>query len=196
MERVFHHRIWQEFLALMHGTANTAENCGKAYVKLCRTFPEGLYHGYSYPNLQKGEDYTREILSGKRGEPGSVSVAESDGQEEEDGLDLGSGAGSDREEGDEDMDSQVNPTDSACFPAFVGRSQIPFPSLFFYPFLSLVPPACHTEVWRRGVAGQHAFPQEYPEETAAGQGEQGSGGSQYPPTVACPRGGRRRGILQ
>ncbi len=116
MERVFHHRIWQEFLALMQGVANTAENRGKAYVKLCQTFPEGLYHGYSYPNIQKGEDYTREILSGKRGEPGSVSVAESEGQDDGDGLDLGSGAGSDREEGDDDMDSQVIPAEPLRFP--------------------------------------------------------------------------------
>ncbi len=116
MERVFHQRIWKEFLALMSGKPNTAENRGKAYVKLCQTFPEGLYHGYSYPNIQKGEDYTREILSGKRGESGSVSVAESDGQDDVDGLDLGSGAGSDREEADEDMDSEVNPVVSLGFP--------------------------------------------------------------------------------
>ncbi len=116
MERVFHQRIWQEFLSLMRGTPNTSENRGKAYVKLCQTFPEGLYHGYSYPNLQKGEDYTREILSGKRGEPGLVSVAESDGQEDGEGLDLGSGAGSDREESEEEMDSQVNPAVSFAFP--------------------------------------------------------------------------------
>ena len=117
MERVFHNQIWKEFLAQMEGRPNTAENRGKAYCRLCQIYPEGLYHGYSYPNLTKGEDYTREIITGKRGEPGSISVNDSEGPaDEEDGLDLGSGAGSDAEEPDGEEDSQVIPTISLDFP--------------------------------------------------------------------------------
>ena len=117
MERVFHHQIWKEFLALMEGKPNTAENRGKAYCKLCQIYPEGLYHGYSYPNLTKGEDYQREIITGKRGEPGSISVNESEGPaDEEEGLDLGSGAGSDEEEADGAEESQVILTVSVSLP--------------------------------------------------------------------------------
>ncbi len=162
MERVFHHQIWKEFLALMEGKPNTAENRGKAYCKLCQIYPEGLYHGYSYPNLSKGEDYQREIVTGKRGEPGSISVNESEGPaDDEEGLELGSGAGSDVEEPDGDEDSQVIPIVSLSFP----------PYFCFIPFV--VPSTEHSEVRRQRVTGQHAFPRDNPEETAEGKGKPG-----------------------
>ena len=104
----------------MKGKPNVATNRADAYCKLTSTFPEGLFHGYSYPNLLNGEDYTLEILSGKRGEAGSISVNESDGGDGgQDGLDLGSGAGSDCDEEEGDQDSQVFREVSLAFPRFI-----------------------------------------------------------------------------
>ncbi len=117
LERVFHQQIWRSFLELMKGKPNIASNRAQAYCQLTNTFPEGLFHGYSYPNLSKGEDYTLEILSGKRGETGSISVNESDGADDsQEGLDLGSGAGSDCDEEEGDLESQVFPGISFLFP--------------------------------------------------------------------------------
>ncbi len=120
VERVFHQQIWRQFLEYMKGKPNIAANRAQAYCQLTATFPEGLFHGYSYPNLLKGEDYTLEILSGKRGETGSISVNESDAADDnQDGLDLGSGAGSDCDEEEGDLESQVFLEVSANFPTLI-----------------------------------------------------------------------------
>ncbi len=117
---MFHQKIWREFLECLKGKPNTAANRAEAYCKLAATFPEGLFHGYSYPNLLKGEDYTLEILSGKRGETGSISVNESDSPgDDQGGLDLGSGAGSDCDEDEGDLESQVIPGVSLAFPCLI-----------------------------------------------------------------------------
>ncbi len=79
--------------------SNPRTRC-KVYADLTRTFPEGIFKGFTYPNLQKREDYTLRVLSGKRGETGSISVCESsepNGSDEEE-IDLGSDAETDNED--------------------------------------------------------------------------------------------------
>ena len=142
LERVFHQQIWRQFLEYMKGKPNIASNRAQAYCQLTSTFPEGLFHGYSYPDLTKGEDYTLESLSGKRGETGSISVNESDGGDDnQDILDLGSGVGSDCDDEEGDLESQVFP---CCF------RMVSLLHSFF-----LVPPPSHPAAGR--VIGQHAL---------------------------------------
>ncbi len=82
----------------MAGKPNNAKNRSLAYCELVRMYPEGVFKGFSFPNLSKKEDYTLQILSGKRGETASISVAESEnGNSDEEELELGSDAGSDEE---------------------------------------------------------------------------------------------------
>ncbi len=79
--------------------SNPRTRC-KVYAELTRIFPEGIFKGFTYPNLHEREDYTLRILSGKRGETGSISVCESseaNGSDEEE-IDLGSDADTDNEE--------------------------------------------------------------------------------------------------
>ena len=108
LQDVFNSQIWQGFAAKMAGKPNNALNRSQAYCELVKMYPEGLFKGFSYPNLNKKEDYTLQILSGKRGETASISVAESDnGNSDEEELELGSDAGSDEEVIHEGAQSEV-----------------------------------------------------------------------------------------
>ncbi len=92
----------------MAGKTNNAQNRSNAYCDLVRMYPEGLFKGFSYPNMSKKEDYTLQVLSGKRGETASISVAESDNaNSDEEELDLGSDAGSDEEAIEKGAESEV-----------------------------------------------------------------------------------------
>ncbi len=98
LHRVFTHQIGQSFVDLLHGKEDNSRNRSRAYCELVRIYPEGLFKGFSYPNLAKKEDYTLQVLSGKRGEAACISVAESENaNSDEEELDLGSEAESEND---------------------------------------------------------------------------------------------------
>ncbi len=84
----------------MKGKKNNPANRCAVYADLTRMFPEGIFKGFTYPNMSNGEEYKLRVLSGKRGETGSISVLEtSDSNSSGKGeIDLGSGADTDDEE--------------------------------------------------------------------------------------------------
>ena len=95
-------QIGKTFDAMMKNKPSNPRTRCKVYAELTRVFPEGIFKGFTYPNLKEREDYTLRILSGKRGETGSISVCDSsepNGSDEED-IDLGSDAETDNEEKD------------------------------------------------------------------------------------------------
>ncbi len=100
VDTIFLQQIGKTFDEMMKGKKNNpASRCG-VYADLTKVFPEGIFKGFTYPNVRKGEDYTLRVLSGKRGETGSISVLEtsdsnSSGRAE---IDLGSGADTDDED--------------------------------------------------------------------------------------------------
>ncbi len=100
MEDIFLGQIGKTFDAMMKQQPNNPRTRCKVYAELTRIFPEGIFKGFTYPNLKNHEDYTLRVLSGKRRETGSISVYESsepNGSNEEE-VDLGSEADTDNEE--------------------------------------------------------------------------------------------------
>ncbi len=77
---MFANQIATSYTAELEGKQNSSANRSKAYCHLVKRYPEGLFKGFSYPDLSKNEDYQLQVLSGKRGEAASISVAESDNQ--------------------------------------------------------------------------------------------------------------------
>ena len=95
---MFTQQIGQSFADKLEGKVRNSKTRSMAYCDLVKMFPEGLFKGFSYPNLLKKEDYTLQVLSEKRGEAATISVNESDtGNSDEEELDLGSDVGSDEE---------------------------------------------------------------------------------------------------
>ncbi len=112
---VFSKQIGCSYAELLQGKENTPENRSRAYCQLIKKYPEGLFKGFSYPDLNKHEDYTLQVLSGKRGETASISVAESDSQNsDEEELDLGSDIGSDEEAMTAESGTQVFSPEYPC----------------------------------------------------------------------------------
>ena len=108
LELVFENQIAPSYAEELVHKENNSVTRSKAYCHLVKRFPEGLFKGFSYPDLSKNEDYKLQVLSGKRGEAASISVAESDNHNsDEEELDLGSDVGSDEEPVQEGDDSQV-----------------------------------------------------------------------------------------
>ncbi len=100
VDEIFLNQIGKTFDTLMKQKKNNPANRCGVYAELTRIFPEGIFKGFTYPDISKGEEYTLRFLSGKRGETGSISVLEtsdsnSSGKAE---IDLGSGADTDDEE--------------------------------------------------------------------------------------------------
>ncbi len=105
---MFTSQIGSSFAESLTGKANNSNNRSKAYCELVKKYPEGLFKGFSYPDLSKKEDYRLQVLSGKRGEAASISVVESENQNsDEEELDLGSDVGSDEDPVQEGAESEV-----------------------------------------------------------------------------------------
>ena len=113
MDEIFLCQIGKTFDDMMKGQKNNPATRCSVYADLTRIFPKGIFKGFTYPNIQAGEQYTLRVLSGKRGETGSISVLESSdnnssGRGE---IDLGSGADTDDDE-KEYEESAVKPKEN------------------------------------------------------------------------------------
>ena len=62
------------FRAFFHNGENSLY---QAYMRVLRMFPEGVFYGFSYPNLSLGEMYQLKVLSGSRGEVTHVPAEDS-----------------------------------------------------------------------------------------------------------------------
>ncbi len=152
MDEIFLKQIGKTFDDMMKGKKNNPANRCGVYAELTRMFPEGIFKGFTYPNISAGEEYTLRVLSGKRGETGSISVLEtsdsnSSGRGE---IDLGSGA--DTEDEDKDYEeSAVIPEEKPTFPLYL-------------KLVHFVPPEPHPkQPGRRTAAGRNwCFPEKHP----------------------------------
>ncbi len=81
MDEVINTKLAEEFIDLMKGKIPSMASRSIAYRQMTRIFPEGMFKGFSYPHMGKGECYTLQELSGKRGETGNISVADSTGDD-------------------------------------------------------------------------------------------------------------------
>ncbi len=145
VDEIFLSQIGKTFDDMMKGKKNNpASRCG-VYADLTRVFPEGIFKGFTYPNISAGEDYTLRVLSGKRGETGSISVLEtSDSNSSGKGeIDLGSGADTD----DEDKDYE----ESAVKPR--GNLEITLLLMEFPFFQSLIPSSQSMGLGKRNPGG-------------------------------------------
>lgn len=133
LESVFTSQIGSSYTEALKGKTNNSNNRSRAYCELVKKYPEGLFKGFSYPDLSKQEDYRLQVLSGKRGEAASISVVESENQNsDEEELDLGSDVGSEEDPVEEGADSEVK------FPLFPYIFST-FTVTYSFAFQSLIP---------------------------------------------------------
>ncbi len=149
LHRVFTKQIGQSFVDILAGKENTSATRSRAYCQLVKMYPEGLFKGFSFPNLAAKEDYTLQVLSGKRGEAASISVAESENaNSDEEELDLGSEADS-----EEDSVPVADSESLVVFPYGIRMNPVLY-VILEYSSLLPEPHSRHTGVQTQGESPQ------------------------------------------
>ncbi len=79
MDEIINCQLEESNVELMRGLPDNQKYRSKAYKRLTRFYPEGVYTGFTYPHMGQGETYRLISLTGKRGETAEISINDSNG---------------------------------------------------------------------------------------------------------------------